>query len=48
MFRTVAALMIMAAPTAFAYTAAELAAKNVTAKGGSGGGRVGSRQDADA
>jgi hypothetical protein len=35
MYRTVVALMIMAAPTAFAYTAAELAAKNVTAKGGS-------------
>ena len=35
MYRIAAALMIMAAPGAFAYTAAELAAKNVTAKGGS-------------
>jgi outer membrane lipoprotein-sorting protein len=34
MLRLAAALMIMAAPGAFAYTAAELAAKNVTAKGG--------------
>jgi hypothetical protein len=34
MYRIVAALMIMAAPGAFAYTAAELAAKNVSAKGG--------------
>jgi outer membrane lipoprotein-sorting protein len=34
MYRIAAALMIMAAPGAFAYTAAELAAKNVTAKGG--------------
>jgi hypothetical protein len=34
MVRIAAALMIMAAPGAFAYTAAELAAKNVTAKGG--------------
>jgi outer membrane lipoprotein-sorting protein len=34
MHRIAAALMIMAAPGAFAYTAAELAAKNVTAKGG--------------
>ena len=34
MLRIVAALMIMAAPGAFAYTAAELAAKNVAAKGG--------------
>ena len=35
MNRIAAALMIMAAPGAFAYTAAELAAKNVAAKGGS-------------
>ena len=35
MHRIAAALMIMAAPGAFAYTAAELAAKNVAAKGGS-------------
>lgn len=35
MHRIVAALLIMAAPGAFAYTAAELAAKNVAAKGGS-------------
>src|SRR5215472_10107021 len=35
MYRIVAALMILAAPGAFAYTAAELAAKNVAAKGGS-------------
>jgi hypothetical protein len=34
MYRIAAALMIMAAPGAFAYTAAELAAKNVAAKGG--------------
>ncbi|HYX74431.1 MAG TPA: hypothetical protein VE819_07090 [Steroidobacteraceae bacterium] len=34
MHRIAAALMIMAAPGAFAYTAAELAAKNVAAKGG--------------
>ena len=34
MVRIAAALMLMAAPGAFAYTAAELAAKNVTAKGG--------------
>jgi len=34
MYRIAAALMLMAAPGAFAYTAAELAAKNVTAKGG--------------
>src|SRR5215831_21185435 len=34
MHRIAAALMIMAAPVAFAYTAAELAAKNVAAKGG--------------
>src|SRR5215472_15536159 len=34
MHRIAAALMLMAAPAAFAYTAAELAAKNVTAKGG--------------
>ena len=34
MHRIAAALMIMAAPGAFAYTAVELAAKNVAAKGG--------------
>jgi hypothetical protein len=34
MHRIATALMIMAAPAAFAYTAAELAAKNVAAKGG--------------
>jgi hypothetical protein len=34
MYRIAAALMIMAAPGAFAYTAAELAAKNVAARGG--------------
>ena len=34
MHRIAAALMIMAAPGAFAYTAAELAAKNVAARGG--------------
>ena len=34
MYRIAAALMMMAAPAAFAYTAAELAAKNVSAKGG--------------
>ncbi|HEY6823022.1 MAG TPA: hypothetical protein VI195_01170, partial [Steroidobacteraceae bacterium] len=34
MHRIAAALMLMAAPGAFAYTAAELAAKNVAAKGG--------------
>jgi hypothetical protein len=34
MHRIAAALMIVAAPGAFAYTAAELAAKNVAAKGG--------------
>src|SRR5690349_9666642 len=34
MHRIAAALMIMAAPGAFAYTAAELAAKNLAAKGG--------------
>ena len=34
MHRIAAALMILAAPGAFAYTAAELAAKNVAAKGG--------------
>ena len=34
MHRIAAALMIMAAPGAYAYTAAELAAKNVAAKGG--------------
>jgi outer membrane lipoprotein-sorting protein len=34
MYRIAAALMILAAPGAFAYTAAELAAKNVAAKGG--------------
>jgi hypothetical protein len=34
MYRIAAALMIMAAPGAYAYTAAELATKNVTAKGG--------------
>ena len=34
MHRIAAALLIMVAPGAFAYTASELAAKNVTAKGG--------------
>ena len=34
MHRIAAALLIMAAPAAFAYTATELAAKNVAAKGG--------------
>src|SRR6516164_1768832 len=34
MHRIAAVLMIVAAPGAFAYTAAELAAKNVTARGG--------------
>lgn len=34
MHRIVAALLIMAAPGAFAFTASELAAKNVAAKGG--------------
>ena len=34
MYRIAAALMMMAAPGAFAYTAAELAAKNVEARGG--------------
>jgi outer membrane lipoprotein-sorting protein len=34
MHRIAAALLLMAAPGAFAYTASELAAKNVTAKGG--------------
>jgi outer membrane lipoprotein-sorting protein len=34
MHRIVAALLIMAAPAAFAYTATELAAKNIAAKGG--------------
>ncbi len=34
MHRIAAALMIMAAPGAFAYTAAELAARNIAAKGG--------------
>ncbi len=34
MLRTVAALLTLAAPTAFAFTAAELATKNVEAKGG--------------
>ncbi|MBV8146746.1 MAG: hypothetical protein JO184_17270 [Gammaproteobacteria bacterium] len=35
MHRIAAALLLMAAPGAFAYTAAELAAKNIEAKGGS-------------
>ena len=34
MYRTVAVLMVLTAPAAFAYTAAELADKNVQAKGG--------------
>lgn len=34
MHRVAAALLLLAAPAAFAYTAAELAAKNVEAKGG--------------
>lgn len=34
MLRTIAALLALATPTAFAYTAAELATKNVEAKGG--------------
>ena len=34
MYRIAAALMIVAAPGAFAYTAAELAAKNIAARGG--------------
>ena len=34
MHRIAAALLIMAAPAAFAYTATELAAKNIAAKGG--------------
>jgi outer membrane lipoprotein-sorting protein len=34
MHRIAAALLIMAAPGAFAYTASELAAKNIAAKGG--------------
>ncbi|HYM29269.1 MAG TPA: hypothetical protein VET66_14060 [Steroidobacteraceae bacterium] len=35
MLRTIAALLALATPSAFAYTAAELATKNVEAKGGS-------------
>ena len=35
MLRLAAVLMVLAAPTALAYTAAELAAKNVEARGGS-------------
>lgn len=35
MYRVAAVVMILAAPTALAYTAAELAAKNVEARGGS-------------
>ena len=34
MLRTVAALLALTTPTAFAFTAAELATKNVEAKGG--------------